>query len=400
MRLTPATIRTLKLPPGVKDKTYWCDTSPGFGVRLREGGAARFIVQYDVGTATRRVTLGRVGAIDLSIVRRNAMDILAKVRLGQDPATEKAAIRERASETFGALLPRFLDHKRAGLRPRSFKETERHLVKYSRPLHSKPVKSLDRRTIGALLSVLTKQAGPTAAHMTRASLSGYCSWLMGEGFIDSNPVTATNRIPQGKPRDRVLTLDELHAIWEATAGDDEYSLIVRLLILIPARKSEIGFLMWDEIDLAKGEIAIPASRMKGGRLHTIPLSKAALAILKARPHNGRPYVFGVGEGGFSGWSRSKAALDRRISAAGHQLQLRPWVLHDLRRSFATLACEELGGLPHIVEAALAHIGSRAGIPGIYNRALYVEERRELLERWAAYIEAKPRPSNVVKLARR
>jgi len=106
LKLTTTSIRSLTLPAVQREKTFFDDDLPGFGVRLRAGGAARFIVQYKFGSQHRRLTLGAVSSFDLSKVRTTAKDLLAAVRLGRDPAGEKQEARAQAAETFGALLPR------------------------------------------------------------------------------------------------------------------------------------------------------------------------------------------------------------------------------------------------------------------------------------------------------
>ena len=128
MRLTASTIQALTLPAGASDKTYFDDALPGFGVRLRAGGSKKWVVQYDFAGQTRRMTLGAVATLDLGEARKRAKDVLAARTLGRDPAVEKRESRARAIETFRALLPRYLDFKRAELRPGSYRETQRHLA--------------------------------------------------------------------------------------------------------------------------------------------------------------------------------------------------------------------------------------------------------------------------------
>jgi integrase len=405
MRLTSATIKTLTLPSGLSDKTYFDDDLPGFGVRVRAGGSRKWVVLYDFGGKTRKFTLGAVGTLDPGEARRRAKDILAARTLGRDPATEKQAARERASETFGALLPRYLAHKQVQLRPRSWKEVERHLMKYARPLHTRPVAAVDRRAVATLVTAIAENHGLMAAHTARGSLSGYFTWLIRAGLVDgANPVTHTNMVAQRKRRTRLLTPAELREMWTAL-GDDEYGDIVRLLVYTAARKSEIGNLAWSEMDFDAAEIRLPAERMKGGRPHVIPLAAPALAILKARRNNGRPFVFSRAQTGvFPGWSWRKELLDQRIAmarkAAGIAEPMAGWTLHDVRRFVSTTMHDQLGVAPHIVESILAHVGHQGGVAGVYNRALYLDERTRALQRWAEHIDALTTgklPGKVVKL---
>jgi integrase len=108
----------------------------------------------------------------------------------------------------------------------------------------------------------------------------------------------------------------------------------------------------------------------------------------ARPgREDRDAIFGEGDSGrgFSGWSKCKERLDKRIAEAASKVK--SWRLHDIRRSVATHMAE-LGTLPHVIEAVLNHIsGHKAGIAGVYNRALYANETRQALDVWGAHIEA-------------
>ena len=405
MKLTSTTIRAFTLPPGMKDKTYFDPDLGGFGVRVRKSGLKTFIVMYDVNGKTRRMTLGSVTAVDLGKARSMAKDLLAAVRLGQDPAQEKAKSRAKSAETFGALLPRYLAGKCVTMRPRSFAEVERHLRIKAKSLHARPVTAIDPRTIAILVGQVTAANGPAAARCMRASLSGYLSWLCREGLVNTNPVANTNKPAEAGPRDRVLDTDELRKIWREL-GTDHFGAIVKLLLLTATRRDEIGDLRWSEIDFDKSVITLPAGRVKNRRNHEIPMSHAVTAILQAQPRRLSPdglprdLVFGISaENGFSGWAAAKTALDARIAVRG---AIPKWTLHDLRRSAAT-GMAESNVQPHVIESILNHqSGHKAGVAGVYNRASYSNEKRAALMMWAEHVLAiaEGRKSKIVTLPQR
>ena len=198
---------------------------------------------------------------------------------------------------------------------------------------------------------------------------------------------STNKAVVEETRDRVLTAAELRLVWQL-AGSNDFGAIVRLLVLTGQRREEVGGMLWSELDLDAALWTIGKDRTKNGLAHSVPLAPTAVAILRDMPQrDSRDYVFGVGDGPFQGWSNAKAALDERMMAAlggkkGDAAKLKPWRLHDVRRTVAT-RLGDLGALPHVIEAILNHVsGHRAGVAGIYNRATYSAEKREALNRWA------------------
>lgn len=390
MRLTATTIRTLTLPAGKADLVFWDTSLPGFGCRVRAGGSKTWIVQYAIAGRTRRMVLGSVTTLDPGKARDTAKDLLAAVRLGRDPVGEKSEARARAAETFGALLPRFLERQRARLKPRSFEETERHLTMHAKPLHARPIEAIDRRTVAARLAEIADRSGPAASNRVRTSLSAYLGWAAREGYVENNAVAYTNKAVENGSRERVLTDAELRRVWNA-ADDDQYGAVIKLLMLSGARRDEIASLCWSEIDFEAATITLSPARTKNRREHVIPLSDPARAILTAQSRRVeadgglRDHVFGHGIGrGYQDWSGSKADLDARIAAKGEALD---WTPHDFRRSLSTALHERFGVPPHVVEAILGHIGGyRSGVRGVYNKALYLEERRRALERWADHLD--------------
>ena len=270
---------------------------------------------------------------------------------------------------------------------------------HAKRLHGLQLNAIDRRTVAALLAELATNNGPNLANHVRASLSSFFSWAMSQGLADANPIVGTSLAVTKGDRDRVLSDIELRLIWNAL-GIDPYGDIVRLLALTGQRRDEIGALRWSEVNFDKALISLPPERTKNSRLHDIPLSPAALSILKARPRvAGGEYVFTNGADGYRGWSNKKVALDARIAGNG---AIAPWRLHDLRRTVSTRMHGDLQIAPHIVEAVLNHVsGHRAGVAGVYNRALYAKEKAVALTRWAEHLLAivEGRQSKVIAISK-
>jgi integrase len=407
MKLTDTAVRALRLPAKIPERTFFDAELGGFGIRVRDSGAKSWLVQYDFGGKSHKITLGSIEALSAARARATAKDILAAVRLGRNPAAEKRAAKAKVAESFGALLPRYLAYKRAQLKPRSFQEVERHLMLHCRPLHTRSIDEVDQRAAAILLAKITENSGPKACNNTRASGSGYYSWLMREGLASLNPFANTNKAPEADPRERTPSDDELREIWQA-CPDDQYGYIVHLLMLLAARRTEIADLRWSEVDIGNALITLSAKRVKGRREHEIPLSAPALVIIKAQPRrDDRDLIFGHGDGGFQDWSKSKRQLDARILAArqaatkkGKAVPMPAWVLHDFRRAASTTMHERLGLQPHIIEECLGHAGSfRSGVAGTYNRSAYRTEKRRALDLWSEHLMTvvEGRKSKVVSL---
>lgn len=404
IRLSTTTVRALALPPGAVDKVFFDADLPGFGVRLRRGGSRTWLVQYAIAGKTRRIVLGSVAALDPGKARATAKDLLAAVRLGRDPAAEKAETRIKAAETLGALLPRFLQHQRTRLKPRSFEEVERHLLVHAAQLHSRPLQAIDRRAVAIRLAEIAETSGPAAANRVRASLSACFTWFVREGLVEANPVLNTNKAFENSARERLLGDDELRAIWTALC-DDQYSAIVKLLILTGCRRDEIASLRWSEVDLDRALIRLDGARTKNRRSHEVPLAPPAFAILQEQPRrveangNQRDLIFGFGDRGWQDWSGSKRDLDARMTAGGTPVL--DWRLHDFRRALSTAMHDRLGVQPHVVEAVLGHAGHRSGVAAVYNRATYLDEKTRALEAWAQYVLAavEGHETNIVPLKR-
>jgi integrase len=375
MRLTDSAVAALKVPHGKSEIIAFDDSLPGFGVRVRQGGSRRFVYQYKLNGANRRVTFKEA---NVKRARAAAQILAAKVTLGSDPALEKEAAHDAAGDTFKRCLDRYLARPQGQRRERTLQEIRRHLERNLQPLHRLHVKEISRRRVADELMRLTAENGAVQSNRTRSSLSAFLNWCIGEGYVDVNVAAQTNKHEE-IARSRVLSDAELRTIWNALPEQGDYRDLIRLLILTGQRLREIGDLSWREVDLDKAIITLPPSRTKNHREHVVPLSVPALEILKGRARNERELVFGqTGDHGFSGFSRAKGLLDQRA-----KLKV-PWVVHDIRRSVATGLARLVQ--PHIVECVLGHVGGfKAGIASTYNLHAYEDEKRHALDLWGKHI---------------
>jgi integrase len=362
--------------------------------------------------------------------RKEALKLQARVRLGEDPVATIREAKATAAHTFKAAVRDFLEWQKTrrrqdgsiGLRPKSQSEIERHLLVHARPLHNLQLAKVTRKNIADCVTTLHRKNGPRVGNSVRASISALYTWAIKNAKAESNPVVGSPLEGQSS-RDRVLLPGELRAIWAALESN-QFGDIVKLLALTGQREGEIGGLCWTEIH--DGMIILPGARTKNRKPHVVPLSPAARAIIEKQPRRVtaagtlRDHIFGLGEGGFSGWSRSKLRLNTKI-AETLGAPLPHWTLHDLRRTAASYLggglpahllarlspserklAEGLKVQPHIVEEILNHqSGYKSGIVAVYQRGAYEGEKRTALERWAAHLTAivEDCESNVAPLRR-
>lgn len=382
MRLTRTIVRDLKLTEGKSYEIVWDEGLPGFGVRINPTGKA-WVVQYRANGKSRRETIGRTDTISLDGAREAARTKLAHVRLGADPYAERKEAAAQKSITLRIVVDKYLANASSRLKPRSFEETRRNLLKHWASLHETPITAVTRASVSQILETIGRNSGPIASNRARAALSAVFSYAMKMGLVDHNAVVGSIKAGDERHRDRVLTDPEVKHIWQALK-DDSYGRIVRILLLTGQRREEVANMRWPEIDLKHALWTLPGERTKNRRAHEVPLSPPVVTILEQIPRIlARDLVFGARGGGYSGWSKSKAFLDERMKK-NNQL-ISDWRLHDLRRTAAT-GMANIGSPPHIVEAVLNHIsGTRAGVAGIYNRATYRQEKREALDLWANHV---------------
>jgi len=195
-------------------------------------------------------------------------------------------------------------------------------------------------------------------------------------------------------RDRVLTREELAALLPALSSSERpYRRALLFMLLTLARREEAAAARWHDVDLSADEWRIPET--KNGRGHRVPLSRQAVAVLRAiGPGNPDAFVFATAGGGrLVNWDRETKAVMEDTDTAG-------WTRHDLRRTGATLL-GEMGVEPHVIEAALNHAAIHSQLAATYNRARYLPAVRQALQFLADRLDGLAAGgAEVVKLAER
>jgi integrase len=159
---------------------------------------------------------------------------------------------------------------------------------------------------------------------------------------------------------------------------------VALLILGGQRRSEVAALQWDWI--YSDTVHVPAAYVKNGRDHVYPIGPESQAILASLPRLSDTYVFPAMRQSkptttvFNGWGKPMARFRAKLG-----VEVKPFVLHDLRRVFAS-GLQRLGVRLEVTESLLGHVsGTRAGIVGVYQVYRYEAEKREAIRQWEAYL---------------
>jgi integrase len=362
---------------------YWSDSTLSGFIFLRRRAKSGTMLDRYLGRSGKqpKLTLD-AQKVTFTQARDAVKKYLARIELGADlRAEKKAKLIEAARMTYGQGVPVYLKARaEETVRPLRQSSLKQMALYLENPAYfgfgQKALDDITGAEVTKRLDIICRDSGAQTAARARSILFTFFEWCIAHGHATKNPVVATEKPKTAGGRERVLSNDELRAIWNACA-DDDYGRIVRLLILTGCRREEIGGLRWSEVNLNESTITIATERSKNHRTHTLTLPATALNILKAVPQRvGSDYVFG--SNGFTMWSHSKTNLNDGCAA---------WRLHDARRTVAT-GMADIGVLPHTIEAVLNHIsGHKAGVAGIYNRSDYRQQMKTALAMWADHVES-------------
>lgn len=393
----------------------------GLYLRMTAAGAKTYAIMYrDIAGAQREMALGAADAITLEMARDRAKIELGKRSGGGDPLGERIAVRGEAkakkARTVNGLAEQFTGSAAfKALKPSTQGFYKSCLDTYILPeIGLVPVEDVKRAVAAELLDNVQSNRSVSVARSARSTLSALMSFAIERDMIDYNPVSGVKQAARVKKvRSRVLTDTELKALWEATGErdgmGDTVADMLRLLMLLPARRGEVAGMEWGELDLDEGLWAVPAERMKASHEHELPLSAAAVNLLRERhkklsretKEKLLQWVFPNIEG--------TTSMDgkRAGKVCGRLAKLKKWESfgpHDLRRTFTTRmakAASSRGFSTDNIKRVLAHDVHGSEAFASYDHHHYREEKREIVKAWEAellrIVEGKEPPANVVKL---
>jgi integrase len=287
----------------------------------------------------------------------------------------------RKVATFERVAREYLE-RHAKPKKRSWREDARILAHDVLPRwRRRPARDVTPRDVRALLDRIVARGAPIQANRTLAVVRRVFNWasapdraLVPQGY---NPCRGLERPAAERARERVLDAGEIRAIWWALDSEPvRNAALFRLYLLTAQRGGEIRTMAWEDVDLESGWWTIPGARAKNGRSHRVPLSRDAVAVLRALvPTTGARWVFPTPRGSASGYRERVYKVVDRVRRTSGVVDFRP---HDLRRTAASHMTAM--GIPRLVVAKLLNHAER-GVTAVYDRYGYEQEKREAVEAW-------------------
>jgi integrase len=395
--LTDRAITALKPAPAGKRHFLYDALCPGLAVRVTDTGAKAFVLVGRFGGSRNPTarSIGKVGAVSLARARVQARAWLAQMADGLDPQQVK---RAASAGTLRAVAEDHHSKEGSRLRTAAWRWAvwERHILP---ALGDRQIGDIKRSEIVRLMDRVGESAGPVMANRVLNLLRRTMNWYAIRSDDFRSPIVKGMTNPE-RSRDRVLSDDELRAIWAAspsagTQSAQVFGQYIRFLLLTGARRNEAAGMRWSEI--RDGIWTLPAGRNKTAQDLARPLSRAALEIIEERRHtsiegpNLQEFVFSRDGQPLGGMARGKAKLDTASGTEG-------WTIHDLRRTAHSLMARAGVASDH-AERCLGHV--IGGVRGVYDRHRYLEEMALAYEKLSALIAGivDPQP-NVVPLSGR
>ena len=407
-RLRPLTLKEVEKVTAVRPTTIKHRSLggvPGFVLVHTPAGHASYGLIYRRNGERKKLTLGSTKTLTLGEARTLAGKYRGSIEGGGDPHGEKIEERRQVElqrhmvveqDQLGVelLWGKYMALVASQLRSRG--EKVRIFRRYILPdVRGHLVTEITKSHALKIIDALVTQDKRRMADKVRQEGAAFFQWLIERDHVDRNVFAGVRKASAGRAiRTRVLSDDEVAAIWRASEPEGRWGLWVKLLILTGARNMEGRGARWSELDLDARTWTISAARSKHGRPHTLYLTDAMLAIISDIPRfNDVDLLFpaaGNYERPMSGDQKVKDRIDKRMREAlcdAGAKESGNWCLHDFRRTIAT-GLQRLGFRPDIADQVIGHVGStRGGAAAHYLHHGYEDEKKLALEAWSTHVLA-------------
>ena len=378
----------------------------GLAVRVAPSGIKTWDLAYRIRGSgkTRRLSLGRVSDVSLEKARDRANKLTSAARTGRDLIAEEEEARAAAALrlTVGQLIELYVKRRVVG-RLRTAKEIESRLKRALSPIMERHAEDIRRRDLRVLFDHCADRGIEREAERRRQTVGAMFRWALSQDIVEIDSTAGLKAYDPGTPRDRVLTTEEIEALWKWLDSDAlprNPTDILKLELLIGARCGEISGLCAEEIDRDEWIWTLPARRSKNKRPRVTPIVGAARKIVEMRlslVSSGPLFTAGTGS------ILTAAHVGHYLLARGDKLPIAKFTTHDLRRTVATQLTEM--AIP--LELVAAIIGHEAGgretrtLVRHYVRTDLLDRKKCTLEAWeqrlSEIIEGKSLPRNVAYL---
>ena len=383
-KLNSTVIAKLAVPEGKQSVKLFDTDVGGLGVRKMASGVATFIFEMRPkgAGAMKQVKIGRCGDMSVDQARARARELALDYTSPDFLQTETA---RGQTPTFSEAIRLYeqlaLSNKSATYREKTMGTLRRYA---ERSLGALKVTNVQRQHVAAIVTPLMRDGKDPTAQMVWEAVSNVLTWAVKFGHRDDNPLIRLKPDFRKVARDRVLSMEEVAAVWKAAdALSEVHRAAVRLLIVLPFRKTEFLSCRWAELD---GDwLSIPPERTKNNDATSLFLSPFAAVQMPAR-RNDSDLIFTT-NGKVA--TRLGSKIQRKLREGADIPQ---WQFHDFRRTFSThmheVVIDGMGDQHFVIEACMNHRDStRQGVAGVYNRAQYRAQKQAVLQIWSNMVEA-------------
>ena len=367
----------------------------GLYLYINDANARSWVLRIMVGDKRRHIGLGGYPDVTLAQARDKARVARDEVSRGIDPVVQRRALasqlraQQAADKTFKQAAQAYIEaHGDTWKNPKHRAQWVSTLSTYAYPhVGQLAVRDIGQGHVLSILEPIWKTKNETASRL-RGRIESVLDWATARGLRSGeNPARWKGHLDKLLPapskvqkveHHRALPIDEMPAFMQALRQRE--GLAARALefaILTAARSGEARGAIWEEIDAKAKVWTIPAERMKAGREHRVPLSDAALHLLKALPRLAdSPLVFPAPRGG--------QLSDMTLNAVMRRMQVDA-VPHGFRSTFRDWVAERTNHPRELAEQALAHT-LESKVEAAYRRGDALEKRRGMMQEWAEFIK--------------